>query len=175
MIALMLVLACFTTYKLPNEDTASWYGPDFHGRLTSCGEVFDMNNPCTFAHKELPPGVVCRLTYAGVIEGEAIHNTRLAVTNDDGPYYRDRGIDLSYALACSLTNNHPEVGVIDVTWEIVAYKPRRTMRYNRYGTGEYEDLFRSQIEQFILESEVKEGHGRKWHKKFTEVGFIPDV
>src|SRR5258708_5463402 len=25
------------------EGTASWYGPDFHGRLTANGEVFDMH------------------------------------------------------------------------------------------------------------------------------------
>ena len=34
---------------------ASWYGPDFHGRRTSSGEVYDMYQ-LTAAHRELPLG-----------------------------------------------------------------------------------------------------------------------
>src|SRR5512147_1211410 len=32
---------------------ASWYGPDFHGKKTSNGEVYDMHG-MTAAHKTLP-------------------------------------------------------------------------------------------------------------------------
>src|SRR6201999_2743980 len=35
------------------EGTASWYGDDFHGRLTANGEVFDMAS-LTAAHPTLP-------------------------------------------------------------------------------------------------------------------------
>src|SRR5712671_7628364 len=45
---------------VPEEDTeyrvdglASWYGDDFHGRLTANGEVFDMSS-LTAAHPTLP-------------------------------------------------------------------------------------------------------------------------
>ncbi len=35
------------------QGIASWYGPGFHGRLTSNGEVYDMHS-MTAAHKTLP-------------------------------------------------------------------------------------------------------------------------
>src|SRR5689334_19236452 len=36
-----------------SEGLASWYGDDFHGRLTANGEVFDMNG-ISAAHPTLP-------------------------------------------------------------------------------------------------------------------------
>ncbi|MDX1591872.1 MAG: septal ring lytic transglycosylase RlpA family protein, partial [Balneolaceae bacterium] len=33
--------------------TASWYGPNFHGKLTANGETFNMND-LTAAHRTLP-------------------------------------------------------------------------------------------------------------------------
>ena len=33
--------------------TASWYGPDFHGKATASGETYDMNS-IVAAHKYLP-------------------------------------------------------------------------------------------------------------------------
>ena len=40
---------------------ASWYGPDFHGKLTSSGEPYNMYaNTC--AHKEYPFGTKLKVT-----------------------------------------------------------------------------------------------------------------
>ncbi|MDU3041844.1 septal ring lytic transglycosylase RlpA family protein, partial [Bradyrhizobium sp.] len=53
---------------VPEEDTnyraegmASWYGDDFHGRLTANGEVFDMAS-LTAAHPTLPMPSYARVT-----------------------------------------------------------------------------------------------------------------
>ncbi|MDO9166167.1 MAG: septal ring lytic transglycosylase RlpA family protein, partial [Rhodoferax sp.] len=40
---------------------ASWYGPDFHGKPTANGEIYDMN-ALTAAHKTLPMPVNVRVT-----------------------------------------------------------------------------------------------------------------
>lgn len=77
------------------EGTASWYGPDFHGKPTSCGEIYDMN-AMTSAHKILPLGVHLRVTN--------LRNNRSVVVrvNDRGPFVKNRIIDLSYAAANKL-------------------------------------------------------------------------
>jgi rare lipoprotein A len=71
---------------------ASWYGPGFHGRPTSSGEVFDMND-MTAAHRTLPFGTNVMVTN--------LANDRSVVVriNDRGPFVRGRIIDLSYAAA----------------------------------------------------------------------------
>src|SRR5713226_6092594 len=43
------------------EGPASWYGDDFHGRLTANGEVFDMG-ALTAAHPTLPMPCYARVT-----------------------------------------------------------------------------------------------------------------
>ena len=43
------------------EGMASWYGDDFHGRLTANGEVFDMDS-LTAAHPTLPMPCYARVT-----------------------------------------------------------------------------------------------------------------
>jgi len=43
------------------EGTASWYGEDFHGRLTANGEVYDMQG-ISAAHPTLPMPSYVRVT-----------------------------------------------------------------------------------------------------------------
>lgn len=67
---------------------ASWYGANFHGRLTANGEVFDQN-AVTAAHPTLPLPSYVRVTNLG-------NNRSLIVrVNDRGPFVADRMIDLS--------------------------------------------------------------------------------
>ncbi len=66
---------------------ASWYGPGFHGRKTSNGEIFDMN-ALTAAHKTLPMPSYAYVT--NLNNGRTI----LVRINDRGPYVDDRVIDL---------------------------------------------------------------------------------
>lgn len=74
------------------EGTASWYGKDFHGRLTANGEVFDMTS-ISAAHKTLPMPSYVRVTN--------LSNRRSIVVrvNNRGPYVGDRLIDVSFRTA----------------------------------------------------------------------------
>ena len=72
--------------------TASWYGPDFHGKKTATGETYDMFG-ISAAHKTLPLGTKVRVT--NLANGR---ETELVI-NDRGPFIDGRIIDLSYATA----------------------------------------------------------------------------
>src|SRR5262249_34087449 len=67
---------------------ASWYGPDFYGKYTANGELYD-GNQLTAAHKTLPMPVNVRVT--NLENGKSI----VVRVNDRGPYARARIIDLS--------------------------------------------------------------------------------
>jgi rare lipoprotein A len=74
---------------------ASWYGPTFHGELTSMGEKYDMY-AMTAAHKTLPLPAYARVTN--------LRNGRSVVVrvNDRGPFVANRIIDLSHSAAAKL-------------------------------------------------------------------------
>lgn len=74
---------------------ASWYGPDFHGKKTSNGEIYNMN-AMTAAHKTLPMNTMVRVTNLG---NGAQTTVRI---NDRGPFVAGRIIDLSKAAATSI-------------------------------------------------------------------------
>jgi rare lipoprotein A len=89
---------------------ASWYGPGFHGKPTSSGEIYDMHQ-LTAAHRTLPLGTLVR-----VINLENGLQTKVRV-NDRGPFIRGRIIDLSYAGAKEL--GMLEAGTVPVRIEIL--------------------------------------------------------
>lgn len=71
---------------------ASWYGPNFHGKKTANGEVYNMYQ-MTAAHRILP-------MHTKVVV-KNLNNGRSAEVriNDRGPFVNNRIIDLSYAAA----------------------------------------------------------------------------
>lgn len=71
---------------------ASWYGPDFHGKATASGEIFDTNR-LTAAHRTLP--------FGAIVEVRNLENGRVVRVriNDRGPFVRGRVIDLTHAAA----------------------------------------------------------------------------
>lgn len=71
---------------------ASWYGPDFHGKLTSNGETYNMYD-MTAAHKTLPMNTIVKVTN--------LNNGLSTVVriNDRGPFIATRIIDLSNTAA----------------------------------------------------------------------------
>ena len=71
---------------------ASWYGHPYHGRKTSNGETYDMEQ-LTAAHLRLPFNTVVRVTN---LDTELSVDVRI---NDRGPFIKDRIVDLSYAAA----------------------------------------------------------------------------
>ncbi len=75
--------------------TASYYAEDFHGKRTSNGERFNMND-YTCAHKSLPFGTILRVT--NLANGKTV-DVRV---NDRGPFVASREIDLSKAAAIKL-------------------------------------------------------------------------
>jgi rare lipoprotein A len=95
------------------EGTASWYGPDFHGRKTSNGEVYDMHE-WTAAHKTLPMNV-----YVRVINRSNGCQCVVRI-NDRGPFVKGRIIDLSYAAAKELGVVGP--GTASVRIEALGYR-----------------------------------------------------
>lgn len=70
------------------EGLASWYGDDFHGRLTANGEIFDMDS-LTAAHPTLPMPCYARVT--NLSNGKSL----IVRVNDRGPYHGNRLIDVS--------------------------------------------------------------------------------
>lgn len=70
------------------EGLASWYGDDFHGRLTANGEIFDMGS-LTAAHPTMPLPSYARVT--NLRNGKSL----IVRVNDRGPYHGNRVIDVS--------------------------------------------------------------------------------
>src|SRR6202161_2096597 len=75
-----------TSYR--QEGLASWYGDDFHGRLTANGEVFDMTS-LSAAHPTLPMPCYARVT--NLANGKSL----IVRVNDRGPYHGNRVMDVS--------------------------------------------------------------------------------
>ena len=71
---------------------ASWYGVPYHGRPTSSGEIYNMNE-MTAAHRTLPYKTMVRVTN---LENKLVTTVRI---NDRGPFIEGRIIDLSRAAA----------------------------------------------------------------------------
>ena len=75
--------------------TASYYAEDFHGKRTSNGERFNMND-YTCAHKSLPFNTILKVT--NLTNGKTCE----VRVNDRGPFVASREIDLSKAAAIKL-------------------------------------------------------------------------
>ena len=75
--------------------TASWYGSDFDGKQTACGEEYDMYD-FTAAHKTLP--------LPSYVKVQNLRNGKTVIVkvNDRGPFVKGRIIDLSYKAARKL-------------------------------------------------------------------------
>ncbi len=94
---------------LPNvyseQGIASWYGPPFHGRRASDGEIFDMNT-LVAAHRTLPFGTIVRVTN--------LSNGMQVVVRiiDRGPFVAGRVIDLSLAAAQAINMVGPGTALV---------------------------------------------------------------
>jgi rare lipoprotein A len=81
--------------KYRAEGVASWYGRDFHGRLTANREIYDMHG-VSAAHTTMPLPSYARVT--NLENGRSI----IVRVNNRGPYTRGRIIDLSIGTAKAL-------------------------------------------------------------------------
>ena len=98
----ILILAGFFLGTAPlfasiykTDVTASYYAEDFHGKKTSNGERFNMND-FTCAHKSLPFNTILKVT--NLANGKSCE----VRVNDRGPFVLNREIDLSKAAATKL-------------------------------------------------------------------------
>lgn len=101
------------------QGTASWYGPKFHGRLTSNGETYNMYD-LTAAHKTLPMNTIVRVT-----NRDNGHSTIVRI-NDRGPFVANRIIDLSKKAASNL--GMIGTGTAPVRLEILGFADAGTTR-----------------------------------------------
>jgi len=89
---------------------SSWYGPNFHGKLTANGEVYDMYG-VTAAHKTLTLNTVVRVTN---LDNDKSIILRI---NDRGPYVDGRILDCSFGAAKKL--GFHEQGTANVEIKII--------------------------------------------------------
>jgi rare lipoprotein A len=90
--------------------SASWYGPPYHNRRGSNGEVYNMH-AMTAAHRTLPLGSIVRVTNLKT------GHTALVRITDRGPFIPGRILDLSLAAARKLDVYLP--GVAEVKVEVM--------------------------------------------------------
>lgn len=86
----IILTSCSSGHDLRGK--ASWYGKDWHGRVTASGEIYDMNS-MTAAHKTLPLGA--KVLVRDLTTGKTV-KVRI---NNRGPYVKGRIIDLSRGAA----------------------------------------------------------------------------
>ena len=102
-------------YQYRETGIASWYGPNFHGKPTANGGIFDMNK-VSAAHRTLPMPSMVRVT--NLENGRALN----LLVNDRGPFARGRIIDLSRRAAELL--GMKTQGTARVSVEILAEQSR---------------------------------------------------
>lgn len=100
--------------------TSSYYGKDFHGKLTANGEVFDMYG-LTAAHKTLPLNTIIRVT------NKANDKSLILRVNDRGPFIGNRILDCSYGAALKL--DFLNQGITEVKIEVIEWGDNQYMKH----------------------------------------------
>ena len=96
-----------TDRQIFQKGIATWYGPNFHGRKTSSGDIYDMY--CfTAAHLTMPLQTIIRVTN--------IKNNRTVIVrvNDRGPVNKNLILDLSKIAATNLDIPRKGSGTIEI-------------------------------------------------------------
>jgi len=86
---------------------ASWYGPPYHNRRGSNGEIYNMH-AMTAAHRTFPLGSIARVT--NVKTGSTV----LVRITDRGPFIPGRIVDLSLAAARKVDVWQPGIAEVKV-------------------------------------------------------------
>ncbi len=91
---------------------SSWYGPNFHGKCTSNGEVYDMHAR-TAAHKTWPIYTMVKV--------KNLENGKSTIVriNDRGPFVKGRIIDCSYTAGKELGLDR--MGIAKVSVKVVGF------------------------------------------------------
>ena len=110
----------FDKSKTIFKGVSSYYGKDFHGKLTANGEVFDMYG-ITAAHKTMPLNTVVRVT--NLDNGKSI----ILRINDRGPYIEGRMLDCSYGAAKKL--GFLTAGMANVEMKVIEWGDNEYMHH----------------------------------------------
>jgi len=98
---------------------SSWYGPDFDGKATSSGEIYDMH-ALTAAHKTLPMNTIVKVTNRE--NGKSV----VVRINDRGPFVGTRIIDLSNKAAHKI--DMVKKGTAKVRLEIMGFADEKSKK-----------------------------------------------
>ena len=166
---------------------ASWYGADFDGKQTACGEEYDMYD-FTAAHKTLP--LPSYLKVQNLRNGKTV----IVKVNDRGPFVDDRLIDLSYAAAKKIDmlesgtspvrvfavneaeaanyfkNNEKSIFSLSIFEKIVNRNKRSiTLQVGAFSNSDGANSLKKRIESLGVDNVLFPRFGRK-EKHFTESG-----
>ncbi len=94
------------------QGISSWYGPNFHGKKTSNGEIYNMNGH-TAAHKTWPMDTMVK------VRNKRNGKSTIVRINDRGPFVSGRIIDCSYAAGKAIGLD--SVGIAKVSIEVVGF------------------------------------------------------
>ncbi len=102
----------YVTVGQVQKGISSWYGPNFHGKKTSNGEVYNMHAR-TAAHKTWPMDTMVKV--------RNLQNGRSTTVriNDRGPFVRGRIIDCSYTAGKEIGLDR--MGIAKVSIEVVGF------------------------------------------------------
>jgi rare lipoprotein A len=94
------------------EGISSWYGPNFHGKYTSNGEIYNMHAQ-TAAHKTWPMDTIVKVNN--------LQNGKSTIVriNDRGPFVSGRIIDCSYAAGKAIGLD--KLGIAKVSIEVLGF------------------------------------------------------
>lgn len=87
---------------------ASWYGPNFHGKYTSNGEIYDMHE-MTAAHKTWPMDTMVK------VENKDNGKSVIVRITDRGPFVDNRIIDCSYAAGKAIGLDRSGIANVKIT------------------------------------------------------------
>ncbi len=117
------------------EGIASWYGPNFHGKYTSNGEIYNMYD-YTAAHKTLPMNTIVKVT--NLENGKSV----IVRINDRGPFVKGRIIDLSYAAGKKIGLDVTGTALVRI--KVIGFKGKN-----------YDNKYKIQLGAFLNESGAK--------------------
>lgn len=143
------------------KGVASWYGPDFNGKVTSNGETYDMY-AFTAAHKTLPMHTIVRVTN---LENHKQVTVRI---NDRGPFVKNRIIDLSKAAARTIAMT--DKGTAPVKLEVLGFNsdPRKIGRK----LPKKQPKYMKELKNFYIQiGSFRNFEGAKiYQERFTKLG-----
>jgi len=105
---------------------SSWYGPNFHGKLTANGEVYNMYD-YTGANKILPMNTKIKVTNLNN------HKSVIVRINDRGPFVGDRILDLSYIAGKKIGLDKSGIAPVEIEVLSTTINPKKYTKNKKNG------------------------------------------